>query len=126
MYRARPGCSKAVEEYEKLGRSAVGLRLGNRCGHWAESSFSHPTTDELMTPSFDEDKFQPITRVTVAALDEVASDYIVDYDAADPFPYVEDPNSILPAALRVVSTFNVESDVDEDGERRLYVSHNNN
>ena len=123
MYRARPGCSKAVEEYEKLGDRSRELRLGNECGHWAESSFANPTTDELMTPFFDGGKYQPISRVTVGALDDAASDYIVDYDAADPLSFVD--NSILPNnALRPTSSFTMDAEMVEDGVRRLYISHN--
>jgi len=39
-----------------------------------------------MTGFFEADSAQPITRVTIAALDEGIFDYVVDYNAANPYP----------------------------------------
>ena len=124
LYRVPSGCSnKAVEEYKKLNLPFGPLSLDpGSCAHWSVSQFQDPTTDEMMSPKFERNRYQPITRVTVGALDEVASDYVVDYDAADPYPYVKDPNSILPAALKPSSTFTLNYDVIEHERRRLYVN----
>ena len=48
---------------------------------------THPShNSELMTPYFEENLAQPLSRVSIAALDDSFSDYVVDYEAADPFP----------------------------------------
>jgi hypothetical protein len=39
-----------------------------------------------MTGFFEAGFAQPITRVTIAALDEGIEDYVVDYNAANPYP----------------------------------------
>ena len=74
-----------------------------------------------MTPFFDERRFQTVSCVTVAALyDEAASDNVVDYGATDSYPYVIEPNTILPVALRLTSaTFTIDADVNENGGRSL-------
>lgn len=59
---------------------------GTRDGHWRESVFGH----ELMT-GFIEAAENPISRVTIAALEDLG--YEVNYDAADAF--------VLPTALRL-------------------------
>jgi len=113
----RDGCTKTVDEYEKLNLGVGPLQLKNRgrgrdgmtCGHWAESSFPDPFTDELLTPGFDPKRCQTISRVTVAALDQAATDYVVDYSAADPYPYASCGD-----LLRPTSSFTVEADVDDE------------
>ena len=60
------------------------LPLGWRC-LWRKHGSS-----ELTTPAFELDRAQPITRGSIAALDDAFSDYTVNYDAADPFPFTKD------------------------------------
>ena len=61
--------------------------VGTMCGHWEEDSFPKSTgSSEFMTGFFELGFVQPITRVTIAALDEGIDDYVVDYDAANPYP----------------------------------------
>ena len=58
---------------------------GTACGHWDEDSFATTTSSELMTGYFEESLFQPLSLVTVAALDDLGV-YQVDYCAADIWP----------------------------------------
>jgi hypothetical protein len=61
------------------------------CSHWDEDAFDENTgSSELTTPAFELDRAQPITRGSIAALDDAFSDYTVNYDAADPFPFTKD------------------------------------
>lgn len=59
--------------------------IGTACGHWEEDSFRTRASSELMTGFFEANLFQPISRVTVAALDEIGG-YEVDYCGADIWP----------------------------------------
>lgn len=96
QYGWSSGCTLASNEYAALniasGTSTLQVENGNPgdgqiCGHWEESSFPRSTgSSELMTGNFESNLFQPITRVTIAALDEAYSDYVVDYSVADPYP----------------------------------------
>lgn len=76
-------CSGANTVYSDL-TNGVELLLENRggpgtaCGHWEESSFRTNDNSELMTGFFEEDLFQPISLVTVAALDDLGG-YEVDF-----------------------------------------------
>lgn len=86
MYNDYQG-SRAKAEYQKIYPNKI-LKLDSLCAHWAEDAFDQASgSSELMTPSFEKDIAQPITRVTIAALDDAFTDYVVDYDAADPFPF---------------------------------------
>lgn len=97
------GCTKAALEYIGLGLNLGTLKVengnagdGGACSHWEEDNFPTSTgSSELMTGSFEADKFQPITRVTVAALEEAHSDYVVDYDAAEPYPFSPRTSPVL-------------------------------
>jgi hypothetical protein len=82
-------CPKAAAEYSALGLSSSNLLVDSAsCGHWDESAFPQSTgTSELMTPFFESSLAQPITRVSIAALEEATTDYIVDYSTANSFPY---------------------------------------
>jgi hypothetical protein len=88
-------CPLAQQEYQNLFPSGT-LKLendggdGTRCGHWEEDNFPKITTgsSELMTGYFEAGIGQPITRVTLAALDESFSDYQIDYSQADPYPII--------------------------------------
>lgn len=57
---------------------------GSICGHWSEASFNMTNANELMTPFFDADVINPLSTVTVGALEDLG--YEVDYHAADSFP----------------------------------------
>lgn len=77
-------CQKAQWEYQQIMRNDRSLLLeAGKCSHWAESSFNSSTSSELMTPYFESGKFQPITRVSLAALADLG--YEVNMDAADPW-----------------------------------------
>jgi hypothetical protein len=53
------------------------------CGHWDETNFQSKTSSELMTPVFEKGKYQPLSRVSVAALEDIG--YTVNYNGADPW-----------------------------------------
>ncbi len=73
-------CDRAKAEYNALGYSDD-LKLEPKvCGHWSEFNFGY-TRDELMTPYFDEGKYQPISRITAAALFDLG--YDVNFSSAD-------------------------------------------
>ena len=82
-------CSNAAAEYAALGlSSSTPLIDGPSCGHWAEESFPQSTgSSELMTPYFEGGLAQPLTRVSIAAIGESTTDYVVDYSSANSFPY---------------------------------------
>jgi hypothetical protein len=73
-------CDKAKSEYKALGYSDDLQIQPDVCGHWSESNFGF-ARDEIMTPYFDEGKFQPLSRITAAALADLG--YQVDFRAAD-------------------------------------------
>lgn len=73
-------CQRAKAEYKALGYKDE-LKIEPRvCGHWSESNFGF-SRDEIMTPYFDEGKYQPISRITAAALSDLG--YQVDFNASD-------------------------------------------
>eukprot|EP00588_Corethron_pennatum_P000365 CAMPEP_0194285316 /NCGR_PEP_ID=MMETSP0169-20130528/29912_1 /TAXON_ID=218684 /ORGANISM="Corethron pennatum, Strain L29A3" /LENGTH=444 /DNA_ID=CAMNT_0039031409 /DNA_START=23 /DNA_END=1357 /DNA_ORIENTATION=+ len=87
-------CALASNEYAKLNLGIGALRVeddgggGTECSHWEEDSFPKVTgSSELMTGVFEQGFAQPITRVTIAALDEAFDDFVVDYSVADAFPF---------------------------------------
>jgi Leishmanolysin len=86
------GCSKAPLEFLQLGME-IPLYLennrsrGTACTPWKEASFHTDTSSELMTGYFEAGLYQPISRVSVAALDDLGV-YQVDYSQADPWPVV--------------------------------------
>jgi hypothetical protein len=93
-YGGTSGCSLASDEYNALNLGVGNLKVendgggGTRCSHWEEDSFPKSTgSSELMTGFFESGSAQPITRVTIAALDEGIFDYVVDYNAANPYPF---------------------------------------
>ena len=78
---------KAMQEYATL-RGETQLKPipvantggpGTAEGHWRESTFDY----ELMTGYVEEDAEMPLSRMTVAALDDLG--YKVDYSAADEY-----------------------------------------
>jgi len=83
-------CPLANAEYEVL-MSGTPLELensggiGTACGHWEEDSFLMDSSSEIMTGFFEEFLFQPLSLVTVAALDDLEV-YEVDYCGADIWP----------------------------------------
>jgi len=112
-------CFKTQDEYAKLNLGLGPLRVDSgQCAHWDERSFPAVRTgsSELMTPDFRADYPQPLSRVTIAALDEAASDYVVDYSAADPYPFPRDTRT----DVRPTSSFSL--DTDSDGTRRLVMA----
>ena len=83
-------CPLANAEYEQLV-SGNPLKLensggqGTACGHWEEGSFQTSQSSELMTGFFEPFLLQPLSLVTVAALDDLGA-YQVDYCGADVWP----------------------------------------
>ena len=59
---------------------------GTKCKHWDEDSFAVAGSSELMTGGFEAGLYQPISRMTVAALDDLGVYGPLNYDAADPYP----------------------------------------
>ena len=86
------GCTEAQNEYANLFPGKQ-LRLendggpGTECAHWEEDDFSDSDSSELMTGTFEQNKCQPISRVTIAGLKDISSAYKVDLAQADPYPY---------------------------------------
>eukprot|EP00978_Attheya_sp_CCMP212_P021534 scaffold62990_cov34-Attheya_sp.AAC.1 len=70
----------ATAEYNALNLGVGDLRVDGdfgACGHWDEASFPRSTgSSELMTPFFEAGLMQPLTRVTIAAIDDAATDYV--------------------------------------------------
>lgn len=83
-------CLKANEKYGQQGFVGTSLSLendggsGTRCGHWDEASFVSGSYSELMTGFFESNKFQPLSEVTAAALEDLGG-YEVNYGATDSF-----------------------------------------
>ena len=108
-------CSLALGEYRAIqaaqgsAKTCASLRIedestglfnpGSPCYHWDEACFADAASSELMTALVENNKAQPISRVTVAALEDInpIDGYRVDYKNADPYP--------LPASRRLTSGF---------------------
>lgn len=88
-------CDLANMEYEAIASRDLFLEnnggMGTACGHWEENSFRTTESSELMTGFFEANLFQPLSLVTVAALDDLGG-YEVDYCGADIWP--ADANTI--------------------------------
>lgn len=89
-------CDLANVEYEILAEN-IGTPLlflennggrGTSCSHWDEVSFRQGESSELMTGFFEDNLFQPISRVTVAAVEDLG--YEVDFCGADIWPATQD------------------------------------
>ena len=112
-------CAKAQRLYDGLSIDSM-LRIENdgdidtKCSHWDESSFFYSDHSELMTGYFESNKFQPLSVVTAAALEDFGG-YEVNYAATDPLP-AEMLNEFIsasfihmsPEPLRASSTFSLE------------------
>lgn len=105
-------CLKANEKYKefnfpdrKLNLESEG-GLGTACGHWDDTSFSHPTYSELMTGQFEAHKVQILSTVSAAALEDLGG-YKVNYAAADPLPTNSLRGSGLEMQASPTNTFNL-------------------
>jgi len=83
-------CSKATDEYALLNPGKTLFvendgGAGTACVHWEEESFKESESSELMTGTFEKNLYQPLSLVTVAALDDIGG-YTVDYCGADYWP----------------------------------------
>eukprot|EP00978_Attheya_sp_CCMP212_P048160 scaffold479774_cov55-Attheya_sp.AAC.3 len=86
-------CKKATEAYKdimgddsELLLYTKGKNSGSNCGHW-DKSFENRFYSELMTPTFNANKKQLITKVTCGALEDISPNgYKVNYAMCDPFP----------------------------------------
>jgi len=77
-------CNRANAEYQHIIGGDGSLTLDfTSCSHWSEFSFNSSTSSELMTPYFESGKYQPITRISLAALEDLG--YEVNMDAAEPW-----------------------------------------
>lgn len=85
-------CDLANAEYARLAPGTLLLEndggAGTACGHWEENSFREGASSELMTGFFEANLFQPISKVTVAAFEDLG--YEVDFCGADIWPATED------------------------------------
>ena len=114
IYGWNSGCVGASEEYDALGLNIGPLLVDlASCGHWSEKSFPKDLgSSELMTPIFEPDLPQPLSRVSIAALEEATFDYVVDYSSADPYPYItessKDGGSEASKVLTPTSKFTLE------------------
>ena len=84
-------CPVASNEYSQITRGlGEDLELekqggmGTACGHWEEDIFRTQSSSEVMTGFFEANLFQPLSSVTVAALEDIG--YEVDYCGADIWP----------------------------------------
>ena len=105
-------CVNAQREYYKLGLRPTVIQgrpllvnhagqLGNVCVHWSDGSFRVAgISSELMTPFFESGVAQPLSTVTIGALQDMG--YKVNYDAADSFP----DKALVPNARRHLKTGN--------------------
>ena len=102
-------CPKALAEYNALGLKSTLMVDVPSCAHWSENSFPQSTgSSELMTPVFESSLAQPLTRVSIAALEEATTDYVVDYSMSNSFPYTGMTTSDrMFKALVPESTFNL-------------------
>lgn len=109
-------CPFANAEYEQLVSDFSNtdpLKLennggaGTACGHWEENSFRTSASSELMTGFFEANLLQPISLVTVAALDDLGF-YDVDYCGADVWP-------ATPETQQKFEVFLTEQDMDAEG-----------
>ena len=85
-------CTKAQSKFrEYFPRETLMLESsfgsGTSCTHWDEENFPHSLgSSELMTGVFEEDLEQPLSDVTLSALEDMFTDYVVDYEEADAYP----------------------------------------
>jgi len=103
IFNTRYTCPKAQDAYAQI-YPGVTLQLedgqnegGQRCYHWEEEMFPKEITgaSELMTGKFEANVSQPITIVTLAALDDVFEEYVIDYSKADPYPVGNNRNGYV-------------------------------
>ena len=92
-------CQRAAAEYAKIVKCTdfaagpLNLKLeddggeGTFCSHWEDDNFDHPDSSEMMTGFFDNSKNQPISRVTLGALEDMG--YVVDYCAGEKYPLLD-------------------------------------
>jgi hypothetical protein len=112
-------CPKAAAEYSALGLSSSDLLVDKAsCGHWDEDAFPKSTgSSELMTPFVESGLAQPLTRVSIAAIEESTTDYVVDYSTANSFPYTG--STAADKAFKALvpdSTFTIDLGLIEDFE----------
>jgi len=112
-------CPLAQAEYEKIFPGQI-LSLenngggGTMCAHWEEDDFPASTgSSELMTGFFESFLMQPITRVTIGALDDIPA-YTVNYNAADPHVFgtssiASGSNGSMGNVLMSTTTFSINS-----------------
>jgi len=99
-------CPAAKREYDNLNLDSPLLLESEICAHWAESSFHTSTSSELMTPYFEKDKYQPLTRVTAGALQDLG--YEVNFNAADTFENHKSRSLANTQHMTPTKTFNLE------------------
>lgn len=97
-------CPRAIAEYNQIvadnpeSFTDPDLRMegdggdGTRCGHWEEDNFVFGASgsSELMTGTFESGICQPLTRVTVGALESIQfyEEFgNLDFDECDPYPF---------------------------------------
>lgn len=85
-------CPLANAEYNAWAPSSLILEndggQGTACGHWDESAFRSGGSSEIMTGFFEANLLQPLSRVTVSAIEDLGG-YEVDYCGADIWPATE-------------------------------------
>ena len=91
---------------------------GTRCSHWEEDSFPKSTgSSELMTGFFEANVAQPISKVSIASLDDIFDAYIVDYSQADPYPVpaggAEESSTLVHKIWTPKTTFSLDGMVDD-------------
>lgn len=84
-------CTIAKTEYSALTEGGTLLlendgSNGTVCSHFEEDNFRTATSSELMTGFFEANLGQPLSRVTIGALDDLNGYGVLNYDEADEWP----------------------------------------
>ena len=84
-------CTNAAREFDSYikpylddadSSGSLSLAVENTCDHWSEADFLSDRSSELMTDEFERGLEQPITRVTLGALDDMGVYGNLRYDLA--------------------------------------------
>eukprot|EP00978_Attheya_sp_CCMP212_P004955 scaffold10863_cov49-Attheya_sp.AAC.2 len=119
-------CNKAKNAYNNLNFKTKTKQLllendggpGTHCSHWDEDSFQDDESSELMTGFFEAWKAQSISRVTLAALEDInPNGYVVNYDEADPFPFVSSNNNNKNTVVSASRNTNLSNDDDHHSRK---------
>ena len=78
-----------------------------------EESFKTVGSSELMTPLFESQKYQPLSRVSLASLEDLG--YVVNMSAADPL-HIQNYQNVRKLQNGNVDDIDIDFDDDDDGD----------